>query len=99
MLGVLKLFGNGLSQGILSFPIEGATLALDLPNRGQSTRDLLALMVDIVLEAGGRIYPAKDAVMSPRHFQAGFPRWREVEEQRDPAVRSDFWRRVIGERA
>jgi FAD/FMN-containing dehydrogenase len=99
VLGVLKLFGSRSSQGILSFPMEGATLALDLPNRGQSARDLLALMADVVLEAGGRIYPAKDAAMSPRHFQAGFPRWREVEEQRDPAVRSDFWRRVIGDRA
>jgi FAD/FMN-containing dehydrogenase len=93
-LVVLKLFGNRSSPGVLSFPMEGATLALDFPNRGQPTRNLLERMADIVVEAGGRLYPAKDATMSPEAFQAGYPRWREVEERRDPALMSDFWRRV-----
>jgi FAD/FMN-containing dehydrogenase len=98
-LVVLKLFGARPSPGILSFPIEGATLALDLPNRGERTRHLLGLMGDIVLEANGRIYAAKDAVMSQTIFQAGYPRWREVDEQRDPAILSDFWRRVARDAA
>jgi FAD/FMN-containing dehydrogenase len=93
-LAVLKLFGNRSSPGVLSFPMEGATFALDFPNRGQSTRDLLDRMTDVVIEAGGRLYPAKDATMSPEAFQVGYPRWRQVEERRDPALMSDFWRRV-----
>ncbi|HEX4767176.1 MAG TPA: FAD-binding oxidoreductase [Lichenihabitans sp.] len=93
-LVVLKLFGRRASPGLLSFPEEGATFALDLPNRGESTRALLDRMADIVMEEGGRLYPAKDATMSASHFRAGYPRWREVEALRDPGIMSDFWRRV-----
>ena len=93
-LGVLKLLGARASPGILSFPMEGATFALDFPNRGQSTRNLLDWLADIVLDAGGRLYPAKDATMSATAFQTGYPRWREVENVRDPCLISDFWKRV-----
>ena len=93
-LVVLKLFGNRPSPGLLSFPTEGATFALDLPNRGPSTRRLLDRMTEVVLQAGGRLYPAKDATMSGEVFRAGYPRWRELEALRDPALMSDFWRRV-----
>lgn len=93
-LVVLKLFGNKPSPGLMSFPMEGATFALDLPNRGQRTLDLLSRMAEVVLKAGGRLYPAKDATMSGDAFRAGFPRWRELESLRDPALMSDFWRRV-----
>ena len=95
-LVVLKLFGPRLSPGILSFPREGATFALDLPNRGADTLRLLDRMAEVVLAAGGRLYPAKDATMTGEQFRAGFPRWREVESYRDPAISSDFWRRVTG---
>jgi FAD/FMN-containing dehydrogenase len=98
-LVVLKMFGPRPSPGILSFPQEGATFALDLPNRGAVTRRLLDRMAEVVLEAGGRLYPAKDATMSGQQFRAGFPRWREVESYRDPAISSDFWRRVTGDAA
>jgi L-gulonolactone oxidase len=93
-LVVLKLFGKRPSPGLLSFPREGATFALDLPNRGSSTRELLGRMAAVVTEAGGAVYPAKDATMSPEVFRAGFPRWKELEAHRDPAMMSDFWRRV-----
>ena len=99
-LVVLKLFGNRRSPGLMSFPMEGATFALDLPNRGARDRDdLLARMADVVMEAGGRLYPAKDATMSGEAFRAGYPRWRELEARRDPALMSDFWRRVTREAA
>jgi L-gulonolactone oxidase len=93
-LMVLKLFGDKASPGVLSFPLPGATLALDFPNKGEDTRRLLDHMAGIVLDAGGRLYPAKDATMSGKAFRAGYPHWRKVERQRDPAIMSDFWRRV-----
>ena len=98
-LVVLKLFGDQRSPGILSFPLEGATLALDFPNKGERTRALLARMADVVLEAGGRLYPAKDATMTGPAFRASYPDWRRVEAMRDPAVMSDFWKRVTADAA
>ena len=93
-LVVLKLFGARKSPGLLSFPMAGATLALDLPNRGESTRQLLQAMTDVVMEAGGRVYPAKDATMSAEAFRVGYPDWTRLEALRDPKIMSDFWRRV-----
>ncbi len=93
-LVVLKMFGDRPSPGVLSFPRPGATLALDLPNRGDSTRRLLEDMTNVVMEAGGRLYPAKDATMSAAAFRSGFPDWQKVENLRDPHIMSDFWRRV-----
>ena len=92
---VLKTFGKVASPGVMSFPQEGATLAVDLPNRGASTRKLLDAMTDVTVTAGGRIYPAKDATMSSQAFKAGFPRWRELEASRDPMFNSDLWRRLM----
>jgi FAD/FMN-containing dehydrogenase len=93
-LVVLKLFGERRSPGILSFPMPGVTLALDFPNQGERTKRLLDRMSEVVLAAGGRLYPAKDATMSAEAFRTGFPEWRKVENLRDPKIMSDFWRRV-----
>jgi FAD/FMN-containing dehydrogenase len=93
-LSVLKVFGNRPSPGMLSFPRPGVTLALDFPNEGQPTLDLLDQLDLIVAGAGGAVYPAKDARMSANHFQEYFPRWKEFESLMDPRFSSSFWRRV-----
>jgi FAD/FMN-containing dehydrogenase len=98
-LAVLKVLGDRPSPGLLSFPKSGVTLALDLANRGEGTRRLLDRMADLVVAAGGRLYPAKDATMSGEAFRAGYPAWRELEQRRDPAIMSDFWRRVTTDAA
>jgi FAD/FMN-containing dehydrogenase len=93
-LAVLKTFGPAPSPGMLSFPLAGATLALDFPNRGRSTLDLLARLDAVVREAGGRLYPAKDGRIDRTMFQAGYPRLAEFARHRDPGLTSSFWRRV-----
>ena len=93
-LAVLKVFGDVPSPGLLSFPRPGITLALDFPNRGHRTLDLLDELDSLVRRHGGRVYPAKDARMSPQSFQAYFPEWREFSRFVDPAFSSSFWRRV-----
>jgi FAD/FMN-containing dehydrogenase len=93
-LAVLKVFGGTPSRGLLSFPLHGVTLALDFPNRGERTFRLLEELDAIVRACGGRVYPAKDARMSPISFEAYYPRWRDFAAYRDPAFSSSFWRRV-----
>jgi len=93
-LAVLKVFGDKPAAGLLSFPMEGATLALDLPNRGASTLALMNDLDAVVREAGGRLYPAKDGRMAGSDFRRGFPRWEEFRAHVDPAFSSSFWRRV-----
>lgn len=94
-LAVLKVFGDQRSPGLLSFPRPGATLALDFPNRGQRTLDLLDNLDKIVASASGAVYPAKDARMSGNHFRQYFPRWEEFQRYIDPRFSSSFWRRVM----
>jgi FAD/FMN-containing dehydrogenase len=93
-LTVLKAFGDKPSPGLLSFPRPGITMAIDFPNRGQPTMELLNSFDKLVREAGGRIYPAKDARMSADVFQACFPEWSELSSFADPRISSSFWRRV-----
>ncbi|MEP1208699.1 MAG: FAD-binding oxidoreductase [Rhizobiaceae bacterium] len=93
-LTVLKRFGARQSPGFMSFPQSGYTLTLDFANRGHATRELLDHLDAITLDAGGRTNPYKDARMSPQTFQKGFPLWQQLENLRDPAIQSDFWRRV-----
>jgi FAD/FMN-containing dehydrogenase len=93
-LAVLKEFGGIRSPGLLSFPRSGLTLALDFPNRGEKTRRLLAMLDTTVAAAGGALYPAKDASMSPALFASGYPRLNEFKAHLDPAFSSAFWRRV-----
>ncbi|SFI82341.1 FAD/FMN-containing dehydrogenase [Phyllobacterium sp. CL33Tsu] len=93
-LAVLKTFGGVPSPGLLSFPQAGTTLALDFPNKGQLTLDLLNRLDDIVREAGGRLYPAKDGRISASMFRAGYPAWETFANHVDPAFSSAFWRRV-----
>ena len=93
-LSVVKTFGDVPSPGMMSFPRHGATFALDFPMRGAATLALLARLEAIVLEAGGAIYPAKDACMSPRAFAAAYPAAERFRTFIDPACSSSFWRRV-----
>jgi FAD/FMN-containing dehydrogenase len=93
-LTVLKMFGNHAPEGLLSFPRAGATLAVDIPNVGNRTRDLLDRLDELVVDAGGAIYPGKDSRMGRRAFEASFPRWREFAASIDPRFSSSFWRRV-----
>jgi L-gulonolactone oxidase len=93
-LAVLKTFGELASPGLLSFPRAGATLALDLANRGTRTLELMQKLDAIVRDAAGALYPAKDARMSAEMFRAGYPQWARFAAQIDPALASDFWRRV-----
>lgn len=88
-LSVIKDCGPE-SAAYLSFPLEGTTLALDLPYRGVSTEALVHELNGIVLGAGGRVYLAKDAVTRAEDFALMMPRraeWKAVRDRWDPQRR------------
>jgi len=93
-LTVLKTFGDVASPGLLSFPLAGATLALDFPDRGASTAALFARLDAVVREAGGRLYAAKDGRIPADMWRAGYPALDRFLPYLDPGSSSDFWRRV-----
>jgi L-gulonolactone oxidase len=93
-LSVLKTFGGIVSPGLLSFPLQGATLALDFPNRNGSPPPLFSRLDAIVLEAKGRLYAAKDGRIPKRMWTEGYPKLDRFSMHIDPAFASDFWRRV-----
>lgn len=95
-LSTLKTFGEIPSVGLLSFPQPGVTLALDFPNKGSQTLKLLDRLDAILREAGGRIYPAKDARMPRELFEKGYPRLNEFLKYRDPNMSSALSRRLMG---
>jgi decaprenylphospho-beta-D-ribofuranose 2-oxidase len=75
-LAVLKRFG-AQGKGMLSFPLPGYTLALDLPIRDKGLFSLLDKLDHIVLKHGGRVYLAKDARTSAASFKVMYPRFAE----------------------
>jgi decaprenylphospho-beta-D-ribofuranose 2-oxidase len=96
-LTVLKRLGPGRA-GYLSFPLEGYTLALDFPNRAGAP-ELYRKLVDVTLDHGGRVYLAKDALLSPDAFERMYPElpiFRGVLAQLDPEgnFQSDMARRL-----
>ncbi len=70
-LAVLKLFGPE-GDGLMSFPMEGYTLALDFPMQ-PVTRALLDNLDAITHERGGRVYLAKDACCTAARVRQGYP--------------------------
>ncbi|GMU39928.1 MAG: oxidoreductase [Chloroflexota bacterium] len=98
-LAVLKRLGDGDGAPI-GFPMAGWTLALDLPAvRDPGLAALLDRCDDLVAEAGGRVYLAKDARMRAEVVPAMYPRlseWRAVRDRLDPERRmtSDLDRRL-----
>ncbi|MEB3359815.1 MAG: FAD-binding oxidoreductase [Synechococcales bacterium] len=83
-LAVLKRFGP--QEGILSFPMPGFTLTLDMPVK-PGLFEFLELLDQLVIRRGGRVYLAKDARLSPESFRAMYPNygdWLAIKSRIDP---------------
>lgn len=84
-LAVLKLFGKQ-EEGLLNFPMEGYTLALDFPMK-RGLMELLDELDRMVLDFGGRLYLTKDSRMGKDTLHASYPRigeFMQLRERFDP---------------
>ena len=90
-------------EGLLSFPRPGVSIALDVP-MGERTQELVDRLNERVLDEGGRIYLAKDALTRPEHFRAmegeRLERFQRVRREHDPEgrIRSAQSVRLMGDR-
>ncbi|ROP36873.1 FAD-binding oxidoreductase [Saccharothrix texasensis] len=96
-LNVLKRFGPG-NRAPLSFPAPGWTLCVDLPVR-PGLGELCDELDELVLDAGGRHYLAKESRTTAEAVRRGYPRfaeWRAVRASVDPdgVFASDMSRRL-----
>jgi FAD/FMN-containing dehydrogenase len=87
-LCVIKDCGDE-GKGVLSFPMPGISIALDIPVR-DDTQELVDALNEFVIGEGGRIYLTKDAFTRPEHFAAMEPRlarFQEIRHKWDPKLR------------
>jgi decaprenylphospho-beta-D-ribofuranose 2-oxidase len=96
-LNVLKKFGKG-QGGLLSFPFEGYTFAIDFPITPQ-LKPFTHKLDKMILDMGGRIYLGKDAYLDEPTFKAMYPQhveWLQIKRKYDPnnVFSSDLARRI-----
>ncbi len=97
-VAVLKRFESS-NDGMLSFPMPGWTLAVDVSAARHGLAEMLDELDRMVVDVGGRVYLAKDSRVAPDLFTAMYPRldeWRAVQASLDPhgRMQSDLARRL-----
>lgn len=102
-LVVIKDFASE-GRGLLSFPRPGITVCLDLPLADPRTRPAVEALNEVVIEAGGRIYLAKDQLTGAEQFRRLEPRLEAFQAARrrfDPQRRlaSALSVRLLGDAA
>ena len=90
-------------QGLLSFPLEGTSIAIDMAVTADTQRRIDRLN-EFVIAAGGRMYLTKDRFTRAEHFRAmepRLPRFLAARDQWDPGrrLRSAQSVRLLGDRA
>jgi FAD/FMN-containing dehydrogenase len=96
--GVVKRFGDHRRAGLLSFPMAGYGMNFQMENTTTSRR-LLSEFTDLLLSLGGRVYLAKDAVITEAQFAPMYPKldeWRKIVGSYDSrhVLRSDLSTRL-----
>jgi decaprenylphospho-beta-D-ribofuranose 2-oxidase len=89
-LSVLKSLGSR-SQGLLGFPMQGWTLAVDIPANTIGLEKVLNEIDEIVLIAGGRVYLTKDSRIPSGMIGKMYPGlqyWQRLKRRFDPG---NFW--------
>lgn len=74
-LAVLKLLTQS-GQGLLSFCKPGFTVAIDFIHNAQA-RKAIEMMNELIVAHQGRIYLAKDLLLTPKQFQAMYEHYED----------------------
>jgi decaprenylphospho-beta-D-ribofuranose 2-oxidase len=90
-------------KGLLSFPLEGTSIAVDMAV-SSSTQRIVDRLNEFVIAAGGRIYLTKDRFTRAEHYRAmepRLPRFEAAREAWDPGrrLRSAQSVRLFGDRS
>jgi decaprenylphospho-beta-D-ribofuranose 2-oxidase len=88
-------------QGVLSFPMEGTSIAIDMAV-SPSLQRIVDSLNEFVIAAGGRIYLTKDRFTRAEHFRAmepRLPKFLALREKWDPQrrLRSAQSQRLFGD--
>ncbi len=88
-------------KGVLSFPLEGTSIAVDMAV-GPQTQGIVDRLNEFVIAVGGRIYLTKDRFTRAEHFRAmepRLPRFMELRQKWDPhrKLRSAQSQRLFGD--
>ena len=95
-LAVLKLLGPD-EAGMLSFPMEGYTLAVDFPATPSGLK-LLDELDAVVRAYNGRLYLAKDSRQSRETFEGGYPQLNAFRDLRRAAGAASRFRSLQSDR-
>ena len=78
------------ASGLMSFPMDGFTFAVDFM-RSQKLWQVLDKLDEIVIANGGRVYLAKDARLSAKNFRKMYSesldRWESIRAKYNPEKR------------
>ncbi len=88
MLSVIKDCGDE-GEGLLSFPLKGTSVALDLPVRDDTQKVVDTLNAHLI-ELGGRVYLAKDRFTRAadyRRMDRRIDNWKAIKQKYDPQGR------------
>lgn len=69
-------------KGLLSFPLEGTSIAVDIAITS-GIQALVDALNEYVISVGGRVYLTKDRFTRPEHFRAMEPRLERFQAARD----------------
>jgi hypothetical protein len=95
-LAVLKLYG-AQNKNWLSFPIEGYSLALDFKIQ-EGLIEFLSELTDHVVDLGGRVYLAKDALLTKEQFEKSYPNTERFRAFRKKSGLSDHFQSLQSQR-
>lgn len=95
-LAVLKLYGSH-NQNWLCFPMEGYSLAIDFKMQ-EGLIPFIEQLTDEVVNLGGRVYLAKDALLTKEQFEKSYPNGDKFRDFRKELGLNKYFQSLLSQR-